>query len=43
MIYENVDPEANIIFGALVDPEAQSEKSIIRTVPVPVILKYFSQ
>lgn len=27
MIYENVDPEANIIFGALVDPEAKSELS----------------
>lgn len=25
VIYENVDPAANIIFGALVDPEAKSE------------------
>lgn len=25
VIYENVDPEANIIFGALVDPEAKSK------------------
>ena len=28
VIYENVDPEANIIFGALVDPEAKSELSL---------------
>ncbi len=28
MIYDSVDPEANIIFGAMVDPKMMSEVSI---------------
>jgi cell division protein FtsZ len=28
VIYENVDPEANIIFGALIDPQMETEVSI---------------
>lgn len=28
VIYENVDPEANIIFGALIDPKMETEVSI---------------
>ena len=42
MIYENVDPEANIIFGALVDPEAKSELNWLTEFCAGFVLYAFS-